>query len=100
MMVVLLAAEYEDVEFQLKSTTDAHARFNLLGEEFASSHDSTTASKVDVRKEGMHMYRDQSIRIYLLYLDGIMFFSDKSVAYVNVPYVKYLYDLKLVSDYA
>jgi len=38
--------------------------------------------------------------IYLLYLVGITFFTDKSAYYVDVSYLKYFRDVSLVAGYA
>nr|ABN08234.1 hypothetical protein MtrDRAFT_AC155886g12v2 [Medicago truncatula] len=48
----------------------------------------------------MQEKRKQSFRIYLLYLMGIMLFTDKSATYVDVTYLRYFRDFKSVSDYA
>jgi len=48
----------------------------------------------------MQEKRKRSLRIYLLYLMGIMLFTDKSATYVDVTYLRYFRDLKLVSDNA
>jgi hypothetical protein len=48
----------------------------------------------------MLQIRDQAFRIYLFYLVDITLFTNKSVHYVGVAYLKYFIDLEFVSDYA
>jgi len=44
--------------------------------------------------------RDQTVRIYLLYLVGITIFTDKSQWDVDVVYLRYFRDLDLVVGYS
>jgi len=44
--------------------------------------------------------RDQAVRIYLLYLVGIMIFTNKSQWAVDVVYLRYFRDLDLVTGYS
>ena len=56
---------------------------------------STTGDMVLVRK-----LREQALRIYMLYLVGIMLFTNKSAYYVDVSHLKYFRNLELVTGYA
>jgi len=50
--------------------------------------------------EEVERLRDQTVCIYLLYLVGIMIFTDKSQWAVDVVYLKYFRDLDLITGYS
>jgi len=51
-------------------------------------------------EEEMQKLQDQALRIFLLYLVDITFFTDKSATYVDVVYLKYFRDMEVVSGYS
>ncbi len=51
-------------------------------------------------EEEMQKLQDQALRIFLLYLVDITFFTDKSATYVDVAYLRYFRDLDIVVGFS
>lgn len=58
------------------------------------------ATYEDSDVDEMRLIWDQTNCIHLLYLKSVTLFIDKSATFVDVIYLKYLCDLKLVNHYA
>ncbi|GAU21682.1 hypothetical protein TSUD_242540 [Trifolium subterraneum] len=54
----------------------------------------------DSDKVTIDMYMCYAISAYLLFLVGTTIFSNEAKNYVDITYLKYLKDLKLIDDYA
>jgi hypothetical protein len=93
-MVELLGADVDKADKQGWKTNDARAHFSRLREIF-KKHLQEYCDDAEMKEKP-----DQTFHIYLLYLAGIMMFTDKSVTYVDVSYLLYFRDLELVWNYS
>ena len=56
---------------------------------------------VDAEGDDMHVvyHRHCALRCYLLFLVGTSMFVDKSATYIDVIYLKYFIDLRMIHEY-
>jgi len=86
---------------EVNETGGAHARFSYLRKIFKER----LLLQLELDNEGgmeeeVQRLRDQALRIYLMYLVGITLFTDKSVTYVDVVYLRYFRDLEVVAGFS
>jgi len=98
-LMELLGSDLGEVEYQVRKTKGSHSCFGWFGKFREASTESNW-------RWGTGWYRKDAgkaradLHIYLLYLVGVTLFTNKSTNYVNVTYMKYFWDLELVSDYS
>lgn len=93
-MVELLGDDVDKGEKQVWKTNVDHTYFKRLREIFKA------LLQEDCDDVEMKEKWDHTFHIYLLYLMGIILFTDKSATGVDVWYLLYLRDMELVSNYA
>jgi len=100
-MVTHLGSYPGEAHVEVTCTKGAHCRFGYLRRIFKERMLEQLALETEhgVTQEVRRM-RDQAVRIYLLYLMGIMLFTGKSQNDVDVVYLRYLRDLDVVADYS
>jgi hypothetical protein len=100
-MVEYLGSDLGDALKEVEKTKGAHCRFSYLEiifkERLKKQRD--LAAEYGVTEE-VRRLRDQTVRIYLLYLVGITIFSDKRQWAVDVVYLKYFRDLDLCAGFS
>lgn len=85
----------------VNETKGAHARFSYLRRIFKERLlQQFEADNEGRMEEEVQKLSDQALRIYLMYLVGITLFTDKSVTYVNVVYLRYFRDLEVIAGFS
>ena len=101
LMETYLGSSTGDALKEVEKTKGAHCRFSYLERIFKERLKEQRDLKTEygVTQEVQRL-RDQTVRIYLLYLVGIMIFTDKSQWAVDVVYLRYFRNLDNVAGYS
>ena len=101
LMETFLGSSTGDALKEVEKTKGAHCRFSYLERIFKERLKEQRDLKTEygVTQEVQRL-RDQTVRIYLLYLVGIMIFTDKSQWAVDVVYLRYFRNLDNVAGYS
>ncbi|GAU17210.1 hypothetical protein TSUD_178400 [Trifolium subterraneum] len=85
---------------EFKKMKGAHIRFPMLEKIYtANLRKALKAEKDEESEEVVLGYRECTIRAFLLYLIGGTIFTNKSMQYVDVLFLSYLQDLRLVNTW-
>ncbi|RHN46794.1 putative protein-serine/threonine phosphatase [Medicago truncatula] len=101
MMMRYLGSSLGDALDEVNKTRGAHARLSYLRKIFKVR----LLLQLELDNEGgmeevVQRLRDQTLRIYLMYLIGITLFTDKSATYVDVVHLRYFRDLEVVAGFS
>ena len=100
-MVAYLGSDLGDALKEVEKTKGAHCRFGYLERIFKERLKEQRGLVIEYGvTEEVRRLRDQCVLIYLLYLVGIMIFTDKSKWVVDVVYLRYFRDVDLVAGYS
>jgi len=96
-----LGSDPGEALIEVEKTKGAHCRFRYLQKIFKEcmKEQLDLETEYGVTQEVQRL-QDQAVRIYLLYLVGIMLFTDKSQNVVDVVYLRYFRYLDLVVGYS
>jgi len=101
LMIRYLGSDPSDALKEMTNTRGEHAMFSCLTKIFKQC----LLWQLELFNEGgmdeeVQRLRDQALRIYLLYLVGIMLFTDKIGTYVDVVYLRHFRDLEVVAGFS
>jgi hypothetical protein len=82
---------------------DAHmaqVRFSYMERESVSCLEEANLGEKEDDLVEMELNRQYTFQIYLLYLVGIMLFTEKSATYIDMAYIEYFHDLEMIHDFS